>query len=148
VVGGKEGRFVIEGVEGRVVGLEMLGKLPAPPSDGRDPPIDGSPLGFPPKLGFEGRVLAFPSEGRDTLGALGRDMFGILGLDMFGILGRTPPPPTCPIDGLAPPPPRPPPPPLPRCAKAVGNQTIPIIKVAATAAIMRMFFVVNMVLAP
>ncbi len=50
---GSEGRVPIEGFEGSVVGREMLGRLPAPPSDGRDPPREAGPLELPPKLAIE-----------------------------------------------------------------------------------------------
>ncbi len=143
---GSEGRAAMEGFEGSVVGREMLGRLPAPPNAGREPPKDGVPE-FPPRFGIEGRAFTFPNDGRDIFGALGRVMFGMLGLAMFGILGRdmfgrAPPPPTLAIDGLAPPPP----PPRPRCAKTSGSQTVPMATVTSITDIVRIFFNVNMLL--
>ena len=124
---GKEGLVAIEGFEGSVVGRVAFGRLPAPPSEGREPPIGGSLLDAPPGFGIDGREFTFPSDGfetfgLDTLGALG--LVGMLGLDMFGMLGRAPPPPKFPIEGLAPPPP----PPRPRCANADGEQKMAVAK--------------------
>ncbi len=101
------GRLLTLGSEGRLDGIEMLGRE-APPPLGRE--ILGLGRDIPPPLG------------RDTLGD-GRDI---------PPLGRPPPP--MPIDGLAPPPPpapRPPPPPPPRpppprpCPQASGTSTKP-----------------------
>ena len=144
---GNDGRFVVEGFDGSFVGPDRFGKLPTPPNDGREPPAEGRPPEFPPKLGGDGRALTFPSDGFDGLGletfaGLGRDMLGILGRapPMLPILGRAPPPPTCPIDGLAPPPP-----PFPRCANAVlDDQTVPITKAATIATIVRLFSIADM----
>jgi len=93
------GRLLTLGSEGRLDGMEMLG---------RD---------MPPPLGREMLGL-----GREMLG-LGREMLG-LGREMLGLGRDMPPPgrgpPPIPIDGRAPPPPPPrPPPPGPR-PKASG----------------------------
>jgi hypothetical protein len=154
---GNDGRFCPMPVPGSVVGREIFVKFPEPPNEGREPPIDGNPPAFPPMFGIDGRVIAFPNEGRDMLGTLGRemlafgrdmfdmfDMFDILGRDILGVLGRdmldilglAPPPPMLPIDGLAPPPPpsdgrAPPPPPRPRCADAMGVQATTSAKATA-----------------
>ncbi len=126
---GSEGRVPIEGFEGSVVGREMLGRLPAPPSDGRDPPREAGPLELPPKLAIEGWPFTFPNEGLDG--------FAALGLDMFGILGRAPPPPMFAIEGLAPPPPR------PRCAIASGSHAAPNTNATKIADILPVLLIVN-----
>lgn len=135
---GSEGRAAMDGFEGSVVGREMLGRFPAPPNEGREPPKDGVPE-FPPRFGIVGRAFAFPNDGRDMFGALGLAILGMLGRDMFG---RAPPPPTLAIDGLAPPPP----PPRPRCARTSGTQTVPMATGTNITDIVRIFFNVNMLL--
>lgn len=149
-VDGSDGRVEIEGVEGRVVGLEILGKLPAPPNEGREPPMEGNPPAWLPIFGIEGRGFTFPNDGRDMFGALGLATLGMLGRDIFGIFGRAPLPPKCPIDGLAPPPPPidglAPPPPRPRWANAVGSKNAPIAKVMTAAVMIRSYLVTNMAL--
>ena len=143
---GNEGRVAIEGFEGSVVGRETFGRLPAPPSDGRDPPREAGPLELPPKFGIEGRLFTFPNDGLDGFGAMGLAMFGMPPPPMLGrappppilaMLGRAPPPPMLAIDGLAPPPPR------PRCAIASGSHTVPTTNAIKIADIMRVFFIVN-----
>jgi len=97
--GSVAGRLLTLGSEGRLDGIEMLGRE-APPPLGRE--ILGLGRDAPPPLG------------RDTLGD-GRDI---------PPPGRDPPP--IPIDGLAPPPPPPPRPPPPRpCPQASGTSTKP-----------------------
>jgi hypothetical protein len=104
----------------------MFGRLPVPPNDGRLDPMDEPPplpiplppilpILFPiplpdPKFGIEGLAPLFPKDGADLLGLEKFEEFG-REVGMLGMLGRAPPPPTIPIDGLAPPPKFPPPPP-------------------------------------
>ena len=165
------GRLALGGIEGRVDGLCAFAILPIPPNEGREPPSEGIPPAPPPKFGIVGRAFTFPNDGRDglgrekfdALGILGREALGIVGRDMFDMFGRAPPPPICPIEGLAPPPPidglapppppidglpppPPPPPPLPRWARASGTHMTPNNRVAIIADFTRMFFFASIIL--
>lgn len=116
-LGRVEGRLLTLGSEGRLDGIEKLGRDAAPP------------------LGRE--ILGL---GREMPPPLGREKLG-LGRDMPPPLGRPPPP--IPIDGLAPPPPPRPPGPRPKTSGANTKLAAPINRMPNAIGLIRRFMILT-----